>query len=52
VTRGTGWPPAAARHSALPRAHREWIAAYGKEPGAPIAPASPCLADPAGWKGP
>jgi hypothetical protein len=30
----------------LLRAHREWIAAYGKEPGAPITPAGLALADP------
>ncbi|MFD7053174.1 hypothetical protein ACFWBS_59290 [Streptomyces mirabilis] len=53
MTRSTGRQPATARQSALLRTHREWIAAaYGKEPGAPITPASPGLADPAGWKGP
>ncbi|MEU1036237.1 hypothetical protein ABZ402_47880 [Streptomyces mirabilis] len=46
MTRGTGRQPAAERQSALLRAHREWIAAYGKEPGAPITPAGPALADP------
>ncbi|MDX3763802.1 hypothetical protein [Streptomyces sp. AK02-04a] len=47
MTRGTGWQPAAQRQSALLlRARREWIAAYGEEPGAPITPAGLGLADP------
>ncbi|MFE2972631.1 hypothetical protein ACFXKC_55705 [Streptomyces sp. NPDC059340] len=46
MTRGTGWQPAAERQSALLHAHREWIASYGKEPGAPITPASLGLAHP------
>ncbi|MFJ1610115.1 hypothetical protein ACIOHS_43360 [Streptomyces sp. NPDC088253] len=47
MTRGTGRQPAAERQSALLlRACREWIAAYGEEPGAPITPAGPVLADP------
>ncbi|MFC9636132.1 hypothetical protein ACFTY8_44835 [Streptomyces mirabilis] len=45
MTRGTGRQPAAERQSALLRAHREWIAAYGEEPGAPITPAGLGLAD-------
>ncbi|MER5757358.1 ArsR family transcriptional regulator [Streptomyces sp. NPDC002088] len=32
MTRSTGRQPAAERQSALLRAHREWITAYGEEP--------------------
>ncbi|WP_329375587.1 hypothetical protein [Streptomyces sp. NBC_01483] len=46
MTRGTGWQLAIERHSALLRAYREWIAAYGEEPGAPTTPAGLGLADP------